>query len=115
MSNGREISSTFARSVWMTSDLLDAFIHTVPDLDTGFMVRLTLTEESTPPTEAPHLLEPSRRAAPRYRLDEALQRATSLAEQFRRAKEVGAKPSELVDRAASAADAIVEVGAPSLT
>jgi tetratricopeptide (TPR) repeat protein len=100
---------------WMTPDFVDAFIHTVPDLDSWFMVRLTLTEEFTPPTEGPHLFEASGRDGSRYRLDEALRRATSLVERFQRAKEVGAKPAELLDLAAWAADAIVEVGAPILT
>jgi tetratricopeptide (TPR) repeat protein len=100
---------------WMTPDFVDAFIHTVPDLDSWFMVRLHLTEEFTPQAEGRHRFEEPKREGPRYRLDEALRRAASLVERFRRAKETGAEPAELLDLAASAADAIIEVRAPNLT
>jgi tetratricopeptide (TPR) repeat protein len=100
---------------WMTPDFVDAFIHTVPDLASWFMVRLTIKEEFDAPIRGPQIIEPERLDGPKYRIDEALRRASSLVERFRRAKEIGARPSDLIDLAASAADAIVEVGAPNLT
>ncbi len=97
---------------WMTSGFTGAFIHTVPDLASWFLVRLRLNEEFSPPTESPYRLKPPRDEGPGSRLDEGLRRAASLVERFRRAKEAGTRPSELIQLAGWAADAIVEVGAP---
>ncbi|MGP0066444.1 MAG: tetratricopeptide repeat protein [Isosphaeraceae bacterium] len=100
---------------WMTPSFVDAFIHTVPDLASWFMVRLTLSEEFIPPIQGPQTIEPIRSEGSKYRIDEAMRRATSLVERFLRAKEVGSSTSNLIGLATSAADAIVEVGAPNLT
>jgi len=100
---------------WMTSDFTEAFIHTVPDLASWFLVRLRLTEEFSPVTTGPHSFEPRRDEGPRYKLDEAFRRAASLVDRFRRAKGAGARPLELMQLARWAADAIFEVGAPHLT
>ena len=100
---------------WMTPEFVDAFIHAVPDLDSWFMVRLHLMEDFAAPRTGPHVFEIRESEEPRYRLDEALRRATNRVARFRRAKEVGGEPSELMQLAGWAADAIVEVGAPNLT
>ena len=98
---------------WLTPDFLDAMIAIAPDLDSWFMTRLHLEEEFVPSAREPDPSEPIRPTVPKYRIDEALRLATSLVERFQRAKEVGTPTSELVELAASAADAIVEVGRPS--
>jgi tetratricopeptide (TPR) repeat protein len=100
---------------WMTPDFADAFIRTVPALDSWFFPRLQLRETFTPATKGPSRREASAFEGPSYGLDDALRRATSLVERFRRAKKTGARPSELMELAVWAADAIVEVGAPDQT
>jgi tetratricopeptide (TPR) repeat protein len=100
---------------WMTPDFADAFIRTVPALDSWFFLRLQLRETFTPATKGPSRREAPAVEGPSYGLDDAVRRATSLVERFRRAKNTGARPSELMDLAVWAADAIVEVGAPDQT
>jgi tetratricopeptide (TPR) repeat protein len=100
---------------WLTPDFRDALLHIAPDLDSWFMVRLRIEEEFLPSSGDLHSTEPLRPIGPNYRIDEALRRASSLIERFQRAKEMRAPTSELVQLAAWAADAIVEVGAPNLT
>jgi len=97
---------------WMTPDFADAFIRTVPALDSWFILRLRLRETFTPPTKGPSRREAFHSEGPSYRLDDALRRARSLVERFRRAKEIGAQPSALTELAAQAAEAIVEIEAP---
>ena len=100
---------------WMTRDFVDAFIHTVPDLNSWFMVRLALTEEFRPPAVKESRFERPGFEQPKYKIDEAMRRATSLVERFCRAKELGTSPSDLMKLAASAAAAIADVRAPNLT
>jgi tetratricopeptide (TPR) repeat protein len=100
---------------WMTRDFVDAFIRTVPDLNSWFMVRLALTEEFRPPAVKVSRFERPGFEEPKYKFEEAMRRATSLVERFCRAKELGTSPSDLMKLAASAADAIADVRAPNLT
>jgi tetratricopeptide (TPR) repeat protein len=100
---------------WLTPAFLDAMIGIAPDLDSWFMTRLHLEEEFPPPAEEPDRSEPIRPTVPMYRIGEALRLASGLVERFQRAKDTGTQPSELVEMAASAARAIIEVGAPKLT
>jgi tetratricopeptide (TPR) repeat protein len=100
---------------WMSPNFVDAFIHTVPDLASWFMVRLTIEEEFIPPIEEPHVFEAVQSEGPRYRIDEAMRRATSLIERFRLAKAKNARMDDLLQLAGAAAEATVEVGAPNLT
>jgi tetratricopeptide (TPR) repeat protein len=100
---------------WMSPDFVDAFIHTVPDLDSWFLVRLSLMEEVPAPPKGLRRFNGRESEKTSYKLDEALRRATSLVTRFLRAKEMGAEPSELIQLAGWAAEAIVEVEAPNLT
>ena len=100
---------------WLTPDFLDAMIAIAPDLDSWFMTRLHLEEEFLPTTDEAAPTGPTDQTWSKYPIDEALRRAASLAERFQRAKEIGTQPSELVELAALAADAIVAVEAPNLT
>jgi tetratricopeptide (TPR) repeat protein len=100
---------------WMTPAFVDAFIHLVPDLASWFMVRLAITEELVPPIRESQAVERSRSEGPKYRIEEALRRATSLVERFRRAKDVDSRPDDLLPLAGAAADAILEVEAPNVT
>ena len=113
----REVLAEFGlRQIWwLTPDFREALLNIAPDLDSWFMARLHLEEEFVPLAGEPELSEPIRAATPKYRIDEALKRAASLVERFQRATDLGTPTSELVELAASAADAIVEVGAPNLT
>ncbi len=108
----REVLAEFGlRQIWwLTPDFREALLNIAPDLDSWFMARLHLEEEFVPLAGEPELSEPIRAATPKYRIDEALKRAASLVERFQRATDLGTPTSELVELAASAADAIVEVG-----
>jgi tetratricopeptide (TPR) repeat protein len=97
---------------WLTPDFANAFIHTLPDLDSWFDLRLQLRETFPSPTKGAPRREPSHAKGPSHRLEDALRRARSLVARFRRAKEFGASTSELIELAARAADAIDEVGVP---
>ena len=69
---------------WMTADFADAFIHTVPDLDSWFDLRLQLRETFPSPTKGAPRREPSHAKGPSHRLEDALRRARSLVARFRR-------------------------------
>ncbi len=59
---------------WMTPDFVDAFIHTVPDLASWFMVRLTITEEFVPPSQEPYTFETVAPEGPKSRIDDTMRR-----------------------------------------
>jgi tetratricopeptide (TPR) repeat protein len=99
---------------WMTPDFVDAFIHTVPDLASWFMVRLTIEEEYFPPSPDPHKFETVAPEGPKYRIDEAMRRAAGLVDRFLRAKQANARIDDLRDLVRMAAEAIAEVDAPHL-
>lgn len=100
---------------WLTPDFREALMHVAPDLDSWFMVRLRLDEGFFPTAGGPDVAEPLRPTGPKYRIDDALRRAASLVERFQRAMEGKSVDPDLLELSASAADAIVEVGAPNLT
>ena len=93
----------------------DTFLRTVHALDSWFMTRLHLEEELFPPAGEWYASEPTFPIWPNSSIDDVLRRASSLVDRFRRAKEVGTRTGELIELAAAAADAVVEVGAPRLT
>ena len=100
----------------MTPDFVDAFIHTVPDLASWFMVRLTITEEFVP-AKSRSLIR-LRRFHRKSRNVGSMKRCDTrpaLVERFHRAKEGNARTGDLLDLARMAAEAIAEVGAPKLT
>ncbi len=100
---------------WLTTDFCEALMHIAPDLDSWFMVRLRIEEEFAPPAGEPHHTESTNVTWPKYSIAEALRDATGLVERFQRAKETGARTSDLVELAVAAAAAIIGVGAPNLT
>jgi tetratricopeptide (TPR) repeat protein len=96
---------------WLTDDFTDAFLRTVPDLASWFLVRVHLTQEPRHAPTGPRTFEAVPAAVPKLATEEALARASNLVERFQRAREAGAPPSELIQLAGWAARAIVEVGA----
>ena len=96
---------------WMTPPFAETFIHTAPDLNSWFLVRLHLTEEPPVPTPKDGVqLDVSSTTA--RNLEDARKRAQELAKRFERALETEPDVDALVlDLALPAVEALDEAGA----
>ncbi|MGF1576398.1 MAG: tetratricopeptide repeat protein [Cyanophyceae cyanobacterium] len=97
---------------WMTPVLMQVAIHAMPDLNSWFSLRLSLTETLPPPTELgaiqTHLAETRSTA----NIDDARQRAHALLERFATVQMTGATEQELLTTfLLPALEALADVGA----
>ena len=98
---------------WMTPVFLQTAIHAMPDLNSWFSLRLTLTESLAAPNQAdlPRVIEPERTGAG-GNIEDARQRANNLIQRFAAAQNTGATDQELLTTyLLPALEALAEVGA----
>jgi tetratricopeptide (TPR) repeat protein len=94
---------------WMTPAFTQFFLQAAPDLDSWFMLRLSVEEAVSTPPETLERIEET--PVPPVSLRVARRRATSLVRRFRKALGAGASIGPLLELVSSAVSVLHEAGA----